>query len=135
MTGNTDRDDIIDVTVRYATAIDSREWSLLSTVFADDAVMDYGEVGQWNGADEVIQFMELAHAGAAHTMHRMTNHVVEVDGDTAKARTYVDALILAEDGSGVNAIGFYDDTLARAPSGWRIKQRTFNRVRLVQVKG
>jgi ketosteroid isomerase-like protein len=135
MTDNDDRADIIDVTVRYATAIDSRQWSLLATVFAEDAVMDYGEIGQWNGADAVIEFMELSHAGASHTMHRMTNHVIDVDGDTAQARTYVDALILVEDGSGVNAVGFYDDALARTAAGWRITRRSFNQVRLVTVKG
>jgi ketosteroid isomerase-like protein len=131
----TDRDDIVDVTVRYATAIDTREYSLLATVFTDDAVLDYGEVGQWNGAAAVTEFMDLAHAGAQHTMHRMTNQVIDVDGDTAHARTYVDALILAEGGSGVNAIGFYDDDLARTAAGWRITRRTFTQVRLVMVTG
>jgi ketosteroid isomerase-like protein len=135
MTDTHDRDDIIDVTVRYATAIDSRQWDLLSTVFADDAVLDYGEVGQWNGADAVIEFMELAHRGAQHTMHRMTNQVIAVDGDTAHARTYVDALILADGGAGVNAIGFYDDDLARTAAGWRITRRSFSQVRLVTVTG
>jgi hypothetical protein len=68
-------------------------------------------------------------------MHRMTNQVIDVDGDTAHARTYVDALILAEGGSGVNAIGFYDDDLARTAAGWRITRRTFTQVRLVMVTG
>ena len=43
--------------------------------------------------------MELAHRGAANTMHRMSNQVIAVDGDAATARTYVDALILGPDGS------------------------------------
>jgi SnoaL-like domain len=129
----TDRDELIDLTIRYATAIDSRQYQLLSTVFTADAALDYGEVGQWTGAAEVTEFMDLAHAGAANTMHRMSNQVVEVDGDTATMRTYVDALILAGDGSGVNAIGFYDDEAARTPDGWRIRRRTFTPVRLGTV--
>lgn len=129
----TDRDDIIDLTIRYATAIDGRQYQLLSTVFTADAELDYGEVGQWTGAAEVAEFMDLAHAGAANTMHRMSNQVVAVDGDSATVRTYVDALILGEDGSGVNAVGFYDDRAVRTSDGWRISKRTFTPVRLGTV--
>lgn len=131
----TDREELIDLTIRYATAIDSRHYDLLATVFTADADIDYGEVGQWKSAAEVIEFMDLAHAGAANTMHRMSNQVVEVDGDIATMRTYVDALILAADGSGVNAIGFYDDDATRTPDGWRIGRRTFTPVRLGTVAG
>lgn len=61
MTGKSDREEILDLTVRYATAIDSRQYELLATVFTDDAALDYGIVGQWTGAVEVAQFMEAAH--------------------------------------------------------------------------
>ena len=60
----TDRDEIVELTVRYATAIDSLQYSLLTTVFTDDSQVDYGEVGQWTGGAEVATFMEAVHAGA-----------------------------------------------------------------------
>jgi SnoaL-like protein len=129
----TDRDEIVALTIRYATAIDSEQYELLSTVFTADADLDYGEVGHWSSAAEVTEFMDVAHRGAANTLHRMSNHVVVVDGDTATARTYVDALILGPDGSGVNAIGYYDDELERTADGWRIGKRKFTSVRLVMV--
>jgi SnoaL-like domain len=135
MTGRSDRDEIVDLTLRYATAIDSRHYSLLATVFTTDAELDYGEVGQWTGAADITDFMEMAHAGAAHTMHRLTNQVVAVDGDTATVRTYVDALILAEDGSGANPVGFYDDEVVLTADGWRIAKRKYTSVRLVAVGG
>ena len=70
------------------------------------------------GADAVTEFMQHAHAMAGHTMHRLTNQVITVDGDSAQARTYVDALImLADNNSGVNAAGFYDDELVRTDTG------------------
>src|SRR6478735_9811540 len=116
----TDRDEIVALAIRYATAIDSEQYEMLSTVFTADADLNYGEVGRWTGAAEVTEFMDLAHRGAANTLHRMSNQVVDVNGDAATARTYVDALILGPDGSGVNAIGYYDDELARTGDGWRI---------------
>lgn len=129
----TDREEIVDLTIRYATAIDSRQYRLLATVFTADADLDYGEVGHWTSAAEITEFMDLAHAGAANTMHRMSNQAVSVHGDAATVRTYVDALILAEDGSGVNAVGYYDDQAVRTPEGWRISKRTFTSIRLVTV--
>lgn len=127
-----DRDDIIDMLVRYATGIDRRDWPLFRTVFTTDCVLDYGDIGTWHGVDAVTEFMDQAHAMAGHTMHRLTNHAITLDGDTAIARTYVDGLIMAADNaSGVNAIGFYDDELARTTDGWRIARRKFTAVRVV----
>lgn len=128
-----DRDDLFDLTVRYATAIDSQQYRLLTTVFTEDARVDYGVVGQWTGGAEVAQFMEAAHVGAAHTIHRMTNQAIAIDGDTATIRTYVDALILMADGSGANPVGYYDDHAVRTPYGWRIDRRTYTPVRLTAV--
>lgn len=134
MTYHEDRSDIIDVLVRYATGIDRRDWPLFRTVFTDDCVLDYGEIGTWNGVDAVTEFMDQSHAMAGHTMHRLSNHAITVDGDTATARTYIDGLIMAADNnSGVNAVGFYDDELVRTGRGWQIARRTFTAVRITSV--
>ncbi|ODR18409.1 nuclear transport factor 2 family protein [Mycolicibacterium porcinum] len=134
MSYHEDRSDIIDVLVRYATGIDRRDWPLFRTVFTDDCVLDYGEIGSWNGVDAVTEFMDQVHAMAGHTMHRLSNHAIAVDGDTATARTYVDSLIMAQDNSsGVSGIGFYDDDLVRTSSGWQIARRRFTAVRIANV--
>jgi 3-phenylpropionate/cinnamic acid dioxygenase small subunit len=134
VTEREDRQDISDLLVRYATGIDRRDWVLFRTVFTDDCELDYGEIGAWKGVDAVTDFMEQVHAMAGHTMHRMSNQVITVDGDTAEARTYVDALIMAGDNkSGVNGIGFYDDEIVRTADGWRIARRRFTAVRVATV--
>ena len=129
-----DRDEIADVLVRYATGIDRRDWPLFRTVFTDDCVLDYGEVGSWKGVDAITEFMQQAHSMAGHTMHRLTNQVITVHGDKAQSRTYVDALIMMGEGdSGVNAAGFYDDDLVRTDDGWRVARREFIQVRVAPV--
>lgn len=129
-----DRQDISDLLVRYATGIDRRDWPLFRTVFTDDCELDYGEIGAWKGIDAVAEFMEQVHAMAGHTMHRLTNQAVTVDGDKATARTYVDALIMGGDNkTGVNALGFYDDDIVRTADGWRIARRLFTQVRVTTV--
>ncbi|MGE2728676.1 nuclear transport factor 2 family protein [Mycolicibacterium vaccae] len=129
MTGASDRQDVREVLIRYATGIDRRDWMLFRTVFTEDCDLDYGEIGAWQGVDAVVDFMTASHELAGHTLHRITNEAIEVDGDTATARAYVDALILSPDNTaGVNAAGFYDDELVRTDEGWRIRRRRFTTV-------
>ena len=129
-----DRQEISDVLVRYATGIDTRDWPLFRTVFTDDCELDYGEIGTWRGVDAVVDFMTAAHEIAGYTLHRITNQAATVDGDTATARAYIDALIMSQDNtSGVSAVGFYNDELVRTDTGWRIRRRTFTPVLLRTV--
>lgn len=130
----TEREDISELLVRYATGIDRRDWALFRTVFTEDCELDYGEIGSWTGVDEVTEFMEKVHAMAGHTLHRLSNQAITVNGETAVARTYVDALIMATDNqTGVNGIGFYDDDIVRTADGWRIARRRFTAVRVGTV--
>ncbi|OBB68556.1 MULTISPECIES: nuclear transport factor 2 family protein [unclassified Mycobacterium] len=134
MTERDDRQDISELLVRYATGIDRRDWPLFRSVFTANCELDYGEIGSWTGVDAVADFMERVHALAGHTLHRLTNQAITVDGDRATARTYIDGLIMAADNnSGVNAIGFYDDEIVRTPDGWRIARRRYTQVRLTTV--
>lgn len=124
-----DRQDIAEVLVRYATGIDRRDWDLFRTCWTDDCHADYGDVGTFDGADAITGFMTGSHAEMGHTMHRITNEAVTVNGDTARARSYVSAVLMAPDGrTGLNPNGYYDDELVRTPDGWRIARRTFTMV-------
>jgi 3-phenylpropionate/cinnamic acid dioxygenase small subunit len=131
VTERDDRQDISDLLVRYATGIDSRDWPLFRTVFTEDCALDYGVIGSWQGVDAVTEFMQQAHALAGYTLHRLTNQAITVNGDTAAARTYIDAVIMAGgNDAGVNAWGFYDDEIVRSADGWRIARRRFTQVRV-----
>jgi hypothetical protein len=124
-----DEADIAEVLVRYATGIDRRDWALFRTCWTDDVVADYVGVDRWTSADDITAFMEASHAEMGHTMHQLSNLAITVDGDTATARSYVDAVLMAPDGqSGLNPLGFYDDELVRTADGWRIAKRTFTGV-------
>jgi 3-phenylpropionate/cinnamic acid dioxygenase small subunit len=131
MSERDDRQDISELLVRYATGIDRRDWPLFRTVFTDDCELDYGEIGTWQGVDAATDFMDKTHAMAGHTLHRLTNQAITVEGDDATARTYIDAVIMFGDNqAGVNAWGFYDDKIVRTTDGWRIARRRFTQVRV-----
>jgi 3-phenylpropionate/cinnamic acid dioxygenase small subunit len=123
------RQDIADLLVRYATGIDRRNWPLFRTCFTDDCEADYGEIGSWRGADAITAWMEETHAACGHTLHRISNQAVSQHDDRVTAHTYVDAIIMGPDNrTGVQAVGFYDDELARTADGWKIARRTFTMV-------
>jgi len=123
---------ITAVLLRYATGIDRRDWSLFRTCFTEGFTGTYPGFGTWHGADAITAFMRTAHAGLGPTLHRLTNFVIEGDGDNASARSYVDALLmpLADFGEMHRAAGLYDDLLVRGVTGWQIVRRAFTPVRI-----
>lgn len=131
-----DRLDIADVLVRYATGIDRRDWGLFRTCFTADVHADYGDIGEWHSVDAIVEYMAASHEPMGHTLHRLTNLAVALDGDRATTRAYVDAILMAPDGgSGLNAVGFYDDELVRTGGGWRIARRRFTMVHFRAIEG
>ena len=122
---NPDVEAIQDLLVRYATAIDTRDWELFRTCFSEDAATDYGDVGSWTDLDGITAFMEKVHEPFGDTNHMLSNFVVEVDGDRAEATSYVHVVLALKgsDGGWVDSVGRYEDTLVRTPSGWRIAKR------------
>jgi len=133
-TSGIDRDthlNVADVLVRYATAVDTRDWNLFRTCFTDDCRIDYGEVGSWRGADEFTAAFQQIHDMCGHSLHRITNHVTWGDSRRVTARSYVDALVMMPDNkNGTRAAGYYDDELVHIDEGWRIAQRSYTMVYL-----
>lgn len=123
------------VLVRYASGIDRRDWDLFRSCFTPDCAIDYGEIGAWNGAEEITAFMVAVHEHCGYTLHRISNVAVAPTPDGAQARSYVDAVIMDPDNlDGVRAIGFYDDRLVCSDrAGWQIAQRIFTTVHVGTV--
>jgi 3-phenylpropionate/cinnamic acid dioxygenase small subunit len=127
-----DRDQITDVLVRYATGIDRQDWPRFRTCFTADVHADYGEIGVWDGVDAITEFMATTHEGMPATNHMLSNVAIDLDGDSAKVVTYVHAvLVVSRDPEhSVDAVGSYADTFVRTADGWRIRERTFTQTRV-----
>jgi 3-phenylpropionate/cinnamic acid dioxygenase small subunit len=133
-TDRSDHDLITDVLVRYATGIDTKDWKLFRTCFTDDVHADYGEgVGSWTDADGITEYMTVMHADMVDTKHQLTNFVIEIDGDSATASTYVHAvLVVTHDPlTWYEPVGRYEDRLVRTPEGWRISHRAYHATRML----
>jgi len=128
-----DEREIAALLTRYATGIDRRDWATFQACFTDDARSDYGTFGQWSSAAQITAFMQQAHADMGDTLHRLSNFVIERQGEGAIARSYVDALLMPGPAGGVahRGIGFYDDELVKTEQGWRIRYRRFTAVQIL----
>ncbi|MCB0940575.1 MAG: nuclear transport factor 2 family protein [Mycobacterium sp.] len=119
---------------RYATAIDTKDWELFATCSTTDAVSDYGDIGRWNSARKITEFMTAAHAGMRDTKHMLHNVVVTMAGPSrATAVSYVHTVqALAVDPDGwIDAVGQYNDELVDTADGWRIGKRVFTMTRML----
>ena len=131
MLENVERDEwqIQSVLTAYASGIDGRDWALFENCFMETCELDYGPLGQWQSAAAITQFMQRSHSGPS--LHRLTNFVVRVEGDVARARCYVDAVVYGPNAwFGARTLGYYDDQLHRTQQGWRIARRRFTCVRM-----
>lgn len=119
--------EIRDVLTRYATALDSGEWELLSDVFTADGVAEFGDLGgRHEGVGAIAAFVRSVLEGLDASQHLIGNESVLLDGDRAKARCYFQAQHFVVSANGGNCYlvgGTYEDELVRTPAGWRISLR------------
>lgn len=122
-----DQAQISDVLIRYATGIDQCDWQLFRTCWTTDIVADYGSFGQFTNVETITEAMTRSHEKLASTHHRMSNLVIDIDGDQATARSYVHAVLMLDTDDPtkwIETIGHYNDTLIRTSKGWQITTRT-----------
>src|SRR5258708_4635079 len=115
-----DRAEIEEVLIRYATGIDQKDWPLFRTSWTDDIVADYSQLGTFTSAEELTDVMTRMHGSMGPTFHRMSNFVIDVDGDHAVVRSYVHAVLMASPDNPSNwfdAVGHYDDVFVRTNDG------------------
>ena len=117
-----DRQDIYDCLKRVSRAIDRFDREMFLSAYHPDAVIDAGH----NVSDPASTFdggEALHEAGQDATLHHLTNHTCEIDGDTAHAETYFLYVGRNKDGSNWSAGGRYNDRLERRGGQWRIAFR------------
>ena len=110
---------------RYADALDTRRWELLSEVFVPEVEFDFGE---WTVAsrEEAVAIIRSYLEDCGPTQHLLGNYRIDVNGDAARSRVYVRAFhvgIGEATGKTYEMGGEYRDELRRTPEGWRSHRR------------
>ncbi len=122
-----DRSEIMDTLIRYAEAIDTKNFDLLAEVFTPDAHVDYTTSGGIEGKyPEIRAWLEKALTPFPAYLHALSNTTFRFAGDTAHTRTYfVNPMAYPADGGlhTFTVYGHYVDRLVRNADGWRIADR------------
>jgi len=114
------------VCVRYATALDRRDWALLHTFFTPDVEGDYGGGRPLHGHEAGEAMCRQALEPLTVSQHLLGNFMVEVSGDTASSSCYLQAQHVkpgTPGGDNFIVAGTYTDRLVRTADGWRIARR------------
>ena len=128
-----DKADIQDTILKYATGIDTRDWALYRSIFADEVEMDFssysGQPGSKMTGDEWAANVQLLLPGFDATQHVFTNFVIDLRGDEATATVYMKAEHFIANKLGDNSHtlgGYYVHRMKRHDDGWKIHATTLN---------
>ncbi|MBB3048192.1 hypothetical protein FHR99_002466 [Litorivivens lipolytica] len=117
---------IMNTLALFPRVVDNKQWDKVGDVFAAEVCFDYGDGGEKQGLDALVKQFKKFHDRCSAMQHLLGSIHVEIDGDTALTRAYVQARHQGI-GDKRNAIfdthGEYTDQWQRLPEGWRIVRR------------
>lgn len=119
-----DRRQLQDVMLSYAAAVDDRDMARYRACFAEDAeIVGFGEETV-TGADAWTASVESQLDAFSSTQHLMSPQLASITGDTAAARTDVQALHVLKDGNGAmfTLWATYLTDFVRKEDGWKISR-------------
>jgi hypothetical protein len=106
--------------------------SFVREIFTEDGIDDHGLFGKvFRGWAELEEMYERSSNFIESVAHFVTNEQIEVTGDTATGRTYVQCFTWLRESAHLGNVrpadyvfvGVYHDQFARTPDGWRIRSR------------
>ena len=123
---------IREVLHRYASALDTKDWSDLAHVFTDEIRADFRTFGvrrAFKGrADDWIAMLQGSLGGMDATQHLMGNHRYQVQRNgRARGTTYLQATHICANALGGDLYtvgGRYDVALRKIEGAWRIASYT-----------
>ncbi|CAN7658498.1 nuclear transport factor 2 family protein [Phenylobacterium sp. LjRoot225] len=118
-----DRQAILDCIARNARGCDRHDAELLASSYHPDGFDEHGFAV--NEGPRYPEWANAAHnAMSQQSLHNITTHSCEIDGDVAHAETYSVGLFLDPDGKTARMLaGRYADRLERREGEWRIALR------------
>jgi 3-phenylpropionate/cinnamic acid dioxygenase small subunit len=127
-----DRFAVEDVIVRYATAMDSRDWDLFRSCFVPDAHISFDRFGEFTGRDALVERLAPRLEIFEVLQHFVSNFVIADDDAVVTARTNFVSHHVPKQGGPYTHGGTFDFELVRTTEGWQI---TSHVVRLLWTAG
>ena len=122
-----DRLELQDLVTRYADIIDRKAFAELSTIFTDNAVIDYEATGAPKcSVQEMVAFLNEAMSLFPNHQHLVSNTQFKVNGDTATGRVmcFNPMEMAVEGGTQTFILGiWYVDEFIRVDDRWLFASR------------
>ena len=118
-----DHDAIRRLLADYCFATDAGDTERWLGTMTDDIVWDGGDLGGFEGKEAGRAGHSSAGDGSAAYQHINTNHLINVDGDTATVQSYVQVINLKDLTAGIIFAGYYSDKLVKRDGQWLISRR------------
>lgn len=122
-----DKDEIRELLAQYCFALDAERFEEMAALFTPDGVWETAFGTGTGRAGIVAQARAIATGPRPRRVHLTTNIVIEVDGDTATARSNWTLLQNSPAGPMIGSGGAYSDRLIKLDGRWLFKHRTIDR--------
>ena len=128
----TEREKAVELLNRFGMTIDQSDWDSYSNLFADSVDFDYSAIGNVSGTfspEEITKNARGFFDSLETTQHAITNHLVQIQGESCQCRVYVRAMHFQPNDRGepwFEVGGYYDGTLIKQRGEWRISQWKFS---------
>ncbi|WP_010541025.1 nuclear transport factor 2 family protein [Dietzia alimentaria] len=131
MTSRDRRDDIDAIKslkYRYLRCVDLRLWDELAQTLGPEVTATYGKRLSYTGRDQVVEGLKSQMTNDVITEHMAHHPEIEVDGDTATGRWYLqDRVIVPAFDTFIFGSAFYEDTYAYIDGHWVITRTGYKR--------
>jgi len=120
-----DRQQVVDVILKYASSIDFKDYPALRSVMADDVVAQYGPAEPIRGADTLVAWIEQMGADRLWQHHLLNVYSVDLDGDEATALVYhtSHSAAVSEPDDVLVIVARYRDRLRRDDGVWKLADK------------
>ncbi len=121
-----DRMEIQQLAQVYADGVMQRDAEIWGSTWAEDGEWELGLGDPVSGRENLKAFWTQVMSGFPWVLHWVQPGIIEVNGDTATARFYVQENIKDAQGEMTRNAGVYNDELVRENGAWKFKKRVFS---------
>lgn len=123
---------VLELSIRYATGIDRRDWTLYRSCFTDHVNVDFSSFTQRPApdtpiaADDWVDMVRSTIDGFTSTQHLLGNQEIRLQGDGGSYTAAIQAQHWMSSDRWYVIGGWYDNRVQRTSDGWRIASCTLH---------
>lgn len=122
-----DAEQIRQLKYRYLRALDTKQWEDFAACLVPEATADYDGL-VFDDRQALVDYLRENLGEGRLTLHQVHHPEIDVAGDTATGRWYLQDKVLVPDlRLLLEGAAFYEDRYLRTPAGWRIGHTGYRR--------